>query len=241
MLPKRDTETTPAAGNSGFFRAPATGREHTSLPVAALEYHLFEPRSSEHPRLTLAYEMWQREWQKALADFGVKHLDADEFRQQDEISALFVDGYCIAVTALRWVDRSKASGREDPYFSPWPASVLAHFDDAVVGISSNTVTDGAWRGARVTLSDDAASETIRLSLLTLALAARRFVESPANVFFGIARNERAMNRQAAVLGGECVGQTLVHGTESDLILIPCVTASPKSSVTDWLWDRRQRA
>jgi hypothetical protein len=209
--------------------------------VTELEFLLFTPGFPEHPRAALVYETWRNGWQQTLAELGVEQVHSDEFVRQDEVLALFRAETCIALTALRWLDRTQASGRDDSYFQCWPETALDVFGRSVVGISSNTFVAPDWRRCRVTFPDGADSDAIGLSLLTLVLAARRVAESPGRFMLGVARNERSMNRVAAALGGRTLGQTLVHREVSDLICIPSAEATTRGKVADWLWDRRDRA
>jgi hypothetical protein len=213
--------------------------EYPRLGVDALQYHLFKPRMSHHPLLLSAYELWRNGWQATLGELeGVRRIHSDEFGRQDEIGVLSVGQRCISVTGLRWFDLSLAMAREDSYFLPWPKDTLDSLGDCIVGVPSNLVVHPEWRGTVVEAANDRPEDDISLALATLALAIRRFIDSPAERFVGMARNDRAMNRVAASIGGTKLGLITMHGVESDLICITRANATPQGPVVDTLWERR---
>ena len=213
--------------------------EYPRLGVEALEYHLFKPRVSHHPLLLSAYELWRNGWQATLGELeGVRRIYSDEFGRQDEIGVLSVGQRCISVLGLRWFDRSLAMDREDSYFLPWPEATLDSLGDSIVGVPSNLVVHPEWRRTIVEPASDRPEDAILLSLATLALAIRRFIDSPAERFVGMARNDRSMNRVAAAIGGTKIGRITMHGIESDLICITRANAAPQGPVVDTLWERR---
>ena len=226
----------PQSGPGPLLSKPKLRR---TVVASALRYHLFKPRAPAHPLVLAAYAMWQDQWLNTLREVaGTSRLFSDEFTRQDEIGALFLDGHCVAVTALRWIDRSTIIGREDSYFEPWPPHAFTSVGNGLVGISSNTIVHPEWRGADVKLSEDGANAALRIPLAILALTQRRFTESRVSLIVGIARNDRAMNQIGAALGGWKVGQILVHGAESDLMCLPRTSPPAEGAIVDWLWTHR---
>ena len=212
--------------------------EYPRLGVEALEYHLFKPRVSHHPLLLGAYELWRNGWQATLEVKGVRRIHSDEFGRQDEIGVLSVKQRCISVVGLRWFDLSLAMDREDSYFLPWPKATLDSLRDNIIGVPSNLVVHPEWRRTVIEPASDRPEDAVSLSLATLALAIQRFIDSPAELFVGVARNDRSMNRVAAAIGGTQIGRITMHGEESDLICITRATATPQGPVVDTLWEQR---
>jgi hypothetical protein len=212
-----------------------------SVNVEALEYHTFKARTSNHPLFCSAYDLWRDEWRATFQELeGTTRIHSDEFLRQDEISVLSIGPQCIAVTGLRWLNLSLSAAREDSYFSPWPEDAMRQLGTVVVGISGNTTIRADWRGSLVDPALPMPGETTPLALATMALALRRFVHSPAEHVIAVARNDRAMNRVAASIGAQTIGQIKLHGIDSDLILISRSNAMTRGAVVDWLWARRHQ-
>lgn len=207
------------------------------VSVERLDYHLFKPRSSKHALARAAYELWRDEWQATLRELeGVTRIHSDEFVRQDEVSVLSSAGQCVSVTALRWLDLSRATAREDSYFQSWPEEAVAELGTSIVVISSNTLVHPEWRGTLV--EPFPPHQATPLSFVTVALAIRRFLDSKARAVIGVTRNDRSMNRVAAGVGARKIGQIKLHGIDSDLICIERADASPSGPVMDALWERR---
>ncbi len=214
-------------------------QEQRSVSVDSVSYHLFKPRSARHPLLAAAYELWRDGWQAALAELeGAVKMHSDEFGRQDEIGVLCVDGCCVSITGLRWFDLGLAMAREDSYFSNWPRDSLSQLGPRLVGIPSNLIVHSEWRRTLIEPRSENVGTPVTLAFASLALAIRRFVDSPAERFIGVARNDRSMNRVAAAIGGTKIGQTTVHGIDSDLICITRDDARPEGAIADTLWERR---
>ncbi len=213
--------------------------QRPSLGVEALEYHLLKPRTSRHPLLRSAYELWRDEWQATFAELeGITHIHSDEFVRQDEISVLSIGQRCVSVTGLRWLDLSLPMAREDSYFTGWPEDVVQRLGSGVVGISGNTIVRSEWRGTLVDPSAELQGNPMPLSLATVALAIRRFMEVGTENVIGVTRNDRSMNRVAEAVGAIKLGQIKLHGVDSDLIVITRANATPSGPVVDALWGRR---
>ena len=239
MTQNTKTEAADQYAQSGPSPLLSKPKMRRTAVAEALRYHLFKPRAPEHPLALVAYATWRDQWLNTLREVaGTSRLFSDEFTRQDEIGALYQDGHCVAVTALRLVDRSTIVGREDSYFEPWPPHALTSVGHGLVGISSNTLVHPEWRGGEVTLSEDGANAALRLPLAILALTQRRFAELGVVSMMGVARNDRAMNHIGAALGARKVGQILVHGAESDLLCFPCTSSPAEGATVDWLWTHR---
>jgi hypothetical protein len=110
------------------------------LPIDAIEFHLFRPRTSRHPMLRAAYELWRTEWQATLGELdGITRLHSDEFARLDEIGVLSVGQQCISLTGLRWLDFSLPMAKEDSYFQHWPEDVMRRLGRGLICITSNVV------------------------------------------------------------------------------------------------------
>jgi hypothetical protein len=215
--------------------------QRSSLGVEAFEYHLLKPRTSRHPLLKGAYELWRDEWRATLEELeGSAHIHSDEFVRQDEISVLSVDQQCVSVTGLRWLDLSLPMAREDSYFRGWPDDMVQRLGSGVVGISGNTIVRSEWRRTLIDPSSERPGEPMPLSLVTLALALRRFIDVPTENVIGVSRNDRSMNRVGAAIGALKIGQITIHGVDSDVMIVPLANAAPRGAVVDALWGRRHQ-
>lgn len=209
------------------------------LPIDSIEFHLFRPRTSRHPMLRAAYELWRTEWQATLEELdGITRLHSDEFARLDEIGVLSVGQHCVALTGLRWLDFSLPMAKEDSYFQHWPEDVMWRVGRGLVCITSNAVIHPDWRRAIIDPSPERSGAPVPLALTTLALGFRRFMESPAEHLIGVARNDRSMNRVAAAIGAEKIGQIRLHGIDSDLMILYRDRAKTRGPVYDVLWNRR---
>jgi hypothetical protein len=216
--------------------------EPRRVPLAALEYYLFNPRKTHDPLLEQAYEVWREGWLATLFELdGTTKLYSDEFARQDEIAVMAFEGRCIAVTGLRWLDLSLPRSLEDSYFKHWPTEALHRVAGRVVIVGSNTLVDPAWRGVRIELPNDETSEPVRLSFATIALTIRRFVASSADSLLALTRNDRAIDRTLSALGAKCLARTQLHGIETDVVCIERASATPEGPVVDDLWRRRHQA
>jgi hypothetical protein len=186
-----------------------------------------------------AYELWRDEWRATLSELeGITRIHSDEFVRQDEVSVLSIGARCVSITALRWIDLREPIGREDSYFQLWPDHTVQLLGETLVGVSSNTLVHPEWRRARIEPEPGQQGEP--LSFVTVALAIRRFMDSEACSVLGVTRNDRSMNRVAAGVGAVKLGQTVVHGVESDLICITRAAARTRGPVIDALWERRHQ-
>jgi hypothetical protein len=238
MSATRQVEEIPRESRQSELTQHTRRNSRSHVGVDRLDYHLFKPRSSKHALARAAYELWRDEWQATLRELeGVTRIHSDEFVRQDEISVLSSAGQCVSVTALRWLDLSRATAREDSYFQAWPEEALAELGTSIVAISSNTLVHPEWRGTRVEPPFPTHQPT-PLSFVTVALAIRRFLDSKACAVIGVTRNDRSMNRVAAGVGARKIGQIKLHGIDSDLICIERAAASPSGPVMDAMWERR---
>jgi hypothetical protein len=209
------------------------------LSIELIEYHLLKPRTSRHPLLRAAYDLWRNEWQATLGELdGITRLHSDEFGRLDEIGVLSIGQRCISLTGLRWLDLSLPMAREDSYFEHWPEASMQLVGQGTVGISSNTVIHSEWRRAMIDPSVERNGAPAPLSVTTLALGFRRFMESPAEHVIGVSRNDRSMNRVAGAVGAETIGQIRLHNIDSDLMILRRDNAKTRSPVCDVLWGRR---
>jgi len=210
---------------------------HRRIPVRKFEYHLLRPGMTHSPLLRNAYELWRDNWQITLRELeGVERIDSDEFGRQTEIGVLTVGRTCVSVTGLRWLDLSQPMAREDSYFRCWPESAMQRIGECRVGISSNTVVDAPWR--RALIESDAAELPLPVALATVALSVRRFLESTAEKFIGVTRNDRSMNRVGTGVGGSKIGQIRLHGIDSDLLCQDRRDAPDLGPSVEELWKRR---
>lgn len=216
-------------------------RKATSLvlEIEKLDYHLLKPRTSRHPVIRGAYELWRSEWQATLHELdGLRRLHSDEFGRLDEISVICIGPRCISLTGLRWLDMSMPMAREDSYFQHWPEEVMSKLGQGLVGVVSNLVIHSEWRRALIDPSGERPGTPSALALATLMLAFRRFMASPAEHVIGVSRNDRAMNRVAATAGAATLGKIKLHGIDSDLMLLTRDSARTRGPVSDVLWIRR---
>jgi hypothetical protein len=216
-------------------------RNPRRVPVEELEYHLFRPRTAHTPLLERAYELWREGWRTTLFELdGTRELHSDEFGRQDEIGVLSLDGSCVALTGLRWLDMSLPRSREDSYFKCWPADALAKIADRVVAIASNTLVHPDWRGTLVEPPRDQAGDPVRLAFTTNALSTCRFLASPAQSLIALTRNDRAIDRVMAALGSTRLARIEMHGIETDIVNIERADATPHGPVVNHLWSRRHQ-
>lgn len=209
------------------------------LSIDSMEFHLFRPRTSRHPLLRAAYDLWRNEWQATLGELdGVRRLHSDEFARLDEIGVLSVEQHCIALTGLRWLDLSLPMAREDSYFEHWPDDAMQAIGQGTVCISSNTVVRSQWRRAIIDPTPERAGPPAPLALTTVALGFRRFLNSAAERLIAVTRNDRSMNRVASSLGAEKIGQIRLHTIDSDLVIVRRERAKTRGPVLDVLWTRR---
>jgi hypothetical protein len=216
-------------------------RHPRRLPVEALEYHLFRPRSSHDPLLERAYELWREGWRTTLFELdGTTELHSDEFGRQDEIGVLALDGSCVALTGIRWLDMSLPRAREDSYFRSWPADAVAMIADRVVTIASNTLVHPAWRGTIIEPPLGHPGDSVRLAFTTNALSTCRFLASSAQSLIALTRNDRAIDRVMAALGSTRLARIQMHGIETDIVRIERRDAIPEGPVVGHLWSRRHQ-
>jgi hypothetical protein len=209
------------------------------LSIDSIEFHLFRPRTSRHPLLRAAYELWRNEWLATLGELdGIKRLHSDEFGRLDEVGVLSVGQRCISLIGLRWFDLSLAMAREDSYFQHWPEDVIGRVARGIVATTSNVCVHSSYRRAVIDPSAERLGAPASLILATVALGFRRCMESPAEHVIAVTRNDRAMNRVAAAAGAVTVGQIELHGIASDLILVTRENAKTRGPVFDVLWSRR---
>jgi len=209
------------------------------LSIDEIEFHLFRPRSSRHPLLRAAYELWRNEWLATLGELdGITRLHSDEFGRLDEIGVLSIGQRCISIIGLRWFDLSLPMAREDSYFQHWPEEVINRVAHGIVATTSNVCVHSDWRRAIIDPSAERAGAPASLTLTTVALGFRRCMESPAEHVIAVTRNDRSMNRVAAAAGAMTIGQIQLHGIDSDLILLTRENAKTRGPVFDVLWSRR---
>jgi hypothetical protein len=213
-----------------------------SVAVDDLEYHLFKPRRTHDPLLERAYEVWREGWKATLLELeGAAEIHSDEFARQDEVGVVSLEGRCLAVTGVRWLDLSLPRSREDSYFKNWPSTAIEQVADRLVCIASNTIVSTAWRGTLLEPPEGRAGEPERLSSTTIALSVRRFVASPAHSLLALTRNDRQIDRLAVVMGATRLAQIAVHGIETDVVCIERSNATPDSPAVRDLWRRRHQA
>jgi hypothetical protein len=215
--------------------------KRSRLAVDTLEYHLFQPRRAYDPLLERAYEVWREGWRATFLELeGTAEIHSDEFARQDEIAVISMEGRCLAVTGLRWLDLSLPRSREDSYFKNWPPAAVAQVGDRLVCVASNTVVHPTWRGVLLEPPVGCSSEPARLSFATIALSVRRFVSSSAHSLIALTRNDRSIDRVAIALGATRLAQIAVHGIETDVICIERPNATPDGPVVNDLWQRRHQ-
>lgn len=209
------------------------------LSIDTLDFHLFKPRTSRHPLLRAAYELWRTEWLATLGELeGITRLHSDEFNRLDEVGVLSIGQRCISLIGLRWLDLSLPMAREDSYFQHWPDDVMQRISQRIVSITSNVVVHSDWRRAIIDPSAERSGAPATVALTTVTLGFRRCMESPAEHVIAVTRNDRAMNRTAANAGAVTIGQIQVHGIDSDIILVTRDNAKTRGAVYDVLWSRR---
>jgi hypothetical protein len=215
--------------------------ERRTLPVRAIEYHLFSPQRARHPLLEQAYELWHDVWSATFEELdGATELFSDEFCRQDEIAVLANGGRCLSVTGIRWLDMSLARARSDSYFRHWPGEAIDRLGRGLVLITSNTVVHPDWRGSQIEAPQDCAVAPSRLAFTTIAMSIRRLLASPADSATGLSRNDRAMDRVSAALGGVPIGKIRLHGEDTSVMHFPRDLAKPEGPVVDDLWARRHQ-
>lgn len=209
------------------------------LSIDSMEFHLFRPRTSRHPLLRAAYELWRSEWLATLGELdGVTRLHSDEFGRLDEVGVLSIGQRCISLIGLRWFDLSLRMAREDSYFQHWPQDVIERVARGIVATTSNVCVHSNYRRALIDPSPERTGAPASLILSTVALGFRRCMESPAEHVVAVTRNDRSMNRVAAAAGAVKVGQIKLHGIDSDLILVTRDKVKTRGPVFDVLWGRR---
>jgi hypothetical protein len=219
---------------------PATHETAAKTPrqvnADALQYSLLKPRRSRHALARASYALWRNEWFATLNELdGLSRLHSDDYTRQDEIGVLSLGDDCLSVTALRWIDLSVDADCEDSYFRPWPKQALAEVGARPVVLVNNLVIQREWRRASVQpLRTRPEGKQLPLAIVTMALAVRHALDS-VGCAMGVARNDRAMNRVACLLGGEVIGNIVLHGIASDIILFRGDDISLRSSIVDWLW------
>ncbi|MEO8182480.1 MAG: hypothetical protein ABI895_26890 [Deltaproteobacteria bacterium] len=167
-------------------------------------------------------------------------MHSDEFDRQDEVGVLCLDGHCISVTGLRWLDLSLSRAREDSYFQHWPKDAVAALGPRLVAITNNTIVQSDWRRAVVQSSRVGADDPVKLKYATIGLSMRRFIASAADSVVALARNDRAMHMVAVSMGGKKLGQILLHGIETDIMVATRHELKVHGAVVDELWDRRRQ-
>ncbi|HEU4582653.1 MAG TPA: hypothetical protein VFS67_30560 [Polyangiaceae bacterium] len=216
--------------------------ERRTIPVGALEYHLFSPQRARDPLLEQAYELWHDVWRATFEELdGAAELFSDEFCRQDEIGVLATGGCCLSVTGIRWLDMSLARARSDSYFRHWPREAIEKLGRGLVLVTSNTVVHPDWRGSMIAPPRELAEvEPSRLAFTTIAMSIRRLLASPAESATGLSRNDRAMDRVSIGLGGVAIGRIRLHGEDTNVMHFPRSLAKPEGPVVDHLWSRRHQ-
>jgi hypothetical protein len=227
------TETTTARFHPSpdLLRASARPR----LSAQQLQYHVLAPRSGQSPELESAYALWHEIWLQTLhALDGVTHISSDEFTRQDQICVLFSGARALSLVCLRWVDLASSLGRADSYFQHWPPDVLQQLGPRQLGIVSHVGIAPEWRGSLV----DAPGGAISLKALTIALSLLSFGQSAADTAIGAARKDRGMDRVSRELGCQRIGQAVIHGILSDIVLWHRSDVNALPGVVHELWARR---
>lgn len=210
------------------------------LELAHLHYHLVEPRSSGHtPALTLGYGVWRDGWAATFKELhGAADLYSDDFTRLDQIGVLMYEGRCASVTGIRWLDLSLPWSVHDSYFRAWPRHVLEALGTGLLCISCNTIVAPEWRGGLVHDGQQGQTEPLALKDITIRMSLRRFVESTARVFVGVARNDKNMHRVAGDLGSRRMARIQMHGIESDICGWTRSDVADLGKSIEDLWTRR---
>jgi len=237
-----NTEERPAPdspdGSMTLLRVPRVRR---AVRAEEIEYRLLNPRGPASAPLSAAYAVWHEVWLSTLRELdGLKQLGSDEFTRQDEVGVIMHGEECVSVTGIRWLDLSQRMFMEDSYFSTWPSHCLDALRGRAVGVSSNTVLALDWRGGRIEPTSDSAIP-MAIKEATISLSLRRFMDSSAELFVGVARNNRSMERVANDLGGRRIGQIRLHGEDSDIMCWSRKDLLDLGPTVENLWSRGRRA
>lgn len=209
------------------------------IQLAELEYHLFDTRTARAPLFDRAYVLWREVWTATFHELeGVTRIDSDEFTRQDEIGVLVRGESLVSVTGVRWMDLSRPTSIDDSYFRVWPEESLRRLAGVQLGISSNTVVSPEWRGGLLAPPADVDVLPMPLKQATIGMSLRRFADSTATVFVGVARNDRGVHRVAEGLNGHRIATIPMHGIDSDIMLWTREDVVNLGPLIGNLWDRR---
>lgn len=225
---------------SGEHPASAVMRSQGPRPQLELErlhYHLVQPRSNGHvPALVMGYTVWREGWAATFRELhGAADLFSDDFTRLDQIGVLVYEGRCVSVTGIRWLDLSLPWSVHDSYFRSWPRHVLDALGTGLLCISCNTIVAPEWRGGTIHERD---RDPMTLKDVTIRMSLRRFVESQARVFVGVARNDRNMHRVAGDLGSRRMARIQMHGIDSDICGWTRSDVVDLGPIVEELWRRR---
>ncbi|MGH7436020.1 MAG: hypothetical protein ACRENE_10140 [Polyangiaceae bacterium] len=226
-----EPESAPRLG-SGTIRSQ---RARPQLEADRLDYRLISPRGPGDPALLAAYATWSEGWSATFRELdGMAELRSDEFTRLDQVGVLLYEGRCVSVTGLRWLDMSLPMSIQDSYFRAWPKDALGAIGAGLLGVSCNTIIAPAWRGGLVHASE---GDPLLLKNLTLRMSLRQFLDTPAQTFVGVARNDRGMHDTAGELGCRRMGSIVLHGIESDICTWTRSDVINLGPVVEGLWDK----
>jgi hypothetical protein len=230
-LPASALASAPRLG-SGTIRSE---RARPQLDADSLEYRLISPRGPSSPALLAAYATWRDGWAATFRELeGTPDIPSDEFTRLDQVGVLLSEGRCVSVTGLRWLDMSLPMSTQDSYFRTWPKHVLEALGPGLLGVSCNTIIAPAWRGGLV---HPAQGDLLPLKDLTLRMSLRRFLDSPAQTFAGVTRNDRGMHDLARELGCRRMAAIVLHGIESDICSWSRSDVIDLGPLIEGLWDK----
>lgn len=209
------------------------------LDVARVDYHLIQSRGPTSAALLSAYGAWRDGWSATFRELdGKSEIYSDEFTRQDQLGVLMYEGRCVSVTGLRWLDLSLPMSGHDSYFRTWPRHIMDTLGSGLIGITSNTIVPSDWRGGLV---HPVQGDPLSLKDITIRMSLRRFVDSGARVFVGVARNDRGMHRVAGDLGGRRMARIQMHGIDSDICGWTRSDVVDLGPLVDDLWARKAGA
>jgi len=189
-----------------------------------------------------AYRLWEQMGREIYTTLGSKRLAAsDQFTRQDFVAGIYHKGCCAGMVCFRRTNTSCAIERADSWFQPWPeASLTALGAEHPRGlIMSFLMVHPDYRRA----STQTAAGGPAVSELVVKIASLVFLESGAQLGYGVTRNDRSVNKLAQAAGWNAVVRGVRHlGYDTDCVVLTQESARKSCAAFDRtileVWENR---
>lgn len=161
-----------------------------------------------------AYNFWKKIFSETFKVVIAKdyQLFSDEFLLQDSINVLLSGSAIIGLIAFLQLDLTSQVEIDRSYFKNYDSFALnkIRHEYNKVFIISNLAIDAQFRKS---------NSGKDFAFLLIGLGVLNFIHSEARALITITRNDRKTHERVLSFGGKSLGKHLVHGIESDIILI----------------------